>query len=334
MDVKTKVKKDKDLFVSEIECEKGWEKDLGKNFLSYRKTWQKVCENKLITEFPMHLNVELNRTCNYKCIMCPRTVTRNTNSQSEEPLMDTGLYKKVIDEASSNNLYALEVSFLGEPLLRKDLPELLSYAKHKGILDVRIHTNGLLLNEGISKKLLDAGLTFIQISLDANSKEIYEKIRIGGDFQAVVTNCLNFIKLKKERKLSYPVIKVSFVKMESNKNEMKRFVEFWKNKVNYISIQEYIDFKSFSQENKNIVNNSFVCPQLFQRLVIQWDGTVVPCCSDVNNKLKLGNAWDNNLKDIWNSGRLKAIRELHLSHNYHKISVCRACYASKSGISR
>lgn len=331
MGIKTKIKKDKGLFVSEIECVKGWERDLGKKFLSYRKTWQKVCKNKLVTEFPMHLNVELNRTCNYSCIMCPRTVLKIRNSENKEALMDVGLYKKIIDEASKNNLHALEVSLFGEPCLRKDLPELLSYARRKGILDIRMHTNGALLSENISKKLLEAGLTFIQISLDANSKEVYEKIRVGGDFKTVKKNCLNFIKLKNSRRLSYPIVKVSFIRMEDNKKEIKEFIEFWKNKVNYISIQENIDFKNLLQENKRAINSNFVCPQLFQRLVVQWDGTVTPCCVDANNTLKLGNIKENSLKEIWNSKKLKAIRELHLSFNYHKIPVCSVCYASKNG---
>jgi len=338
MDIKNKVRKDKSFFITEIECITGGEKDLGKKFADYRKKWNEVCEKKHITEFPMHLDVEVNLTCNYKCVMCPRTVLNIGDKENKKLLMDVDLYKKILDESSDNNLYGIDVSFLGEPLLRKDLPELLKYAKNKGILDIRMHTNGSLLNESVSKKLLDAGLIFIQIALDANSRETYEKIRVGGDFDKVKQNILNFLRLKKERGLSYPIVKLSFVRMNVNENEIKEFIEFWKDKVNYITIQEYINPYNLQKNNlkpeesnyrNDLVDENFICTQLFQRLVIRWDGTVIPCCNDFNNKLKLGNVKENTLKEIWDSEKLKHVRTLHLNHEYYKIPVCKTCYESR-----
>jgi len=224
----------------------------------------------------------------------------------------------------------IDFTGLGENLLNKSFIEILKYAKLKKIT-IEMTDNFCLMNEEISKELLKIGISVVVVSIDGATKKTYEKIRVGGESQVVKKNCLNFIELKKSRKLSYPVIKLSFIKMEINKKEIKGFINFWKDKVNCISIQKYINFKGFLQENKNIINDNFVCPQPFQRLVVQWDGTVMPCCADINNTLKLGSARKNSLKKIWNSRKLEAIRKLHLNHKHYKISTCRTCYVNKNG---
>ncbi len=62
----------------------------------------------------------------------------------------------------------------------------------------------------------------------------------------------------------------------------------------------------------------------FSRLSILEDGTVVPCCIDLD-AMKLGNIKEKSLKEIWNSDKLKKLRKLHLEGKFYQIPTCKEC---------
>lgn len=55
------------------------------------------------------------------------------------------------------------------------------------------------------------------------------------------------------------------------------------------------------------------------------DGTVIPCCGDVTNKLALGNAADGDLEDLWLGKQIFEYRMLHLEGRWRDIEACRKC---------
>ena len=60
------------------------------------------------------------------------------------------------------------------------------------------------IDEQKAKELLELGIDTIFISIDAATKETYEVIRVGSDFNRVVNNIKHFLEMKKERKLIFP----------------------------------------------------------------------------------------------------------------------------------
>ena len=72
----------------------------------------------------------------------------------------------------------------GEPLMRKDLPEIVhEISKVHGLKDLSLTTNGLLLGGGTAKKLCDSGLKRVNISLPSLNAETYRKLT-GGNLAA------------------------------------------------------------------------------------------------------------------------------------------------------
>ena len=63
----------------------------------------------------------------------------------------------------------------GEPLVRKDLPELAKYATNKGMRAV-ISTNGTLIDRNMAKILKDVGLSYVGVSLDGG-EEVHDAFR-------------------------------------------------------------------------------------------------------------------------------------------------------------
>ena len=77
-----------------------WKDLRDKEYKDYRKKWQEIPENKTLTEFPIHLDIETTNICNLLCPMCPRTVHIANESFSELGSITKDDFKKIIDQAA------------------------------------------------------------------------------------------------------------------------------------------------------------------------------------------------------------------------------------------
>ena len=101
--------------------------------------------------------------------------------------------------------------------------DMLKQSTNAGIFDTWLHTNGQMLNEKNGRKLIEGGLKKLNISIDAYSKETYEKIRVGGKHDKLLKNVKTF-EIKKEYKADYLRVRVSFVEQKDNFHEKKIFI--------------------------------------------------------------------------------------------------------------
>ena len=74
-------------------------------------------------------------------------------------------------------------------------------------------------------------------------------------------------------------------------------------------------------------DESFSCPQLYQRIIVAADGKVLMCSNDEENMNVIGNLYKENLYDIWHGEKLREIRELMKKPcGFKDIPVCNKCY--------
>lgn len=205
---------------------------------AYRDTYAKAQNLRIITPYPTQIDFELNATCNLACPMCP--LSTESNAQKTHINFPYELFCKIIDDGVPRGLRAIKLNYLNEPLLRKDLEQFIAYAKRAGVLDVYFSSNGLLLNPNRIQSLMDSGLDRIQISIDAHSKEVYDIIRPGGDYNRVIQNVLALIATRKQRGSITPLVRVNFVRTERNEHELESFVGFWRDKADMIGVQEMV----------------------------------------------------------------------------------------------
>ena len=84
-------------------------------------------------------------------------------------------------------------------------------------------------------------MTRIRFSLDAINPETYSTVRVGSIPLARVTkNIMDFLELKEKGGYKLPVVGVSFCKVKQNEDEVDEFIDFWKDKVDLISIQQFM----------------------------------------------------------------------------------------------
>ncbi len=111
--------------------------------------------------------------------------------------MNLNEFKKILNNFPE--AFRVNIQGMGEPLLNKDIFEMIKYAKAKKKF-VTITTNATLLLKEKARELIDSKIDRVIISLDSPKKETYERVRLGSNFNAVVENISNFINLRAENK--------------------------------------------------------------------------------------------------------------------------------------
>jgi MoaA/NifB/PqqE/SkfB family radical SAM enzyme len=127
--------------------------------------------------------------------------------------------KKLVDEIADWGIDHISLAG-GETLVRKeDVVELIKYASNKPHMRIDLITNGYLLNEKVCKKLLEANVSKISLSLDGAKKETHDFIRGRGSFEKVIKAAKILVRLKKEVK-SEVELEFTTVVMRQNFREL------------------------------------------------------------------------------------------------------------------
>lgn len=122
--------------------------------------------------------------CQCDCACCSAGIFRKFYKDSEEMSLDT--IKCKIEEIGKLGVPRIHLVG-GEPLLRKDIVEIVKVASEQGLI-VFLETNGLLLTEAMIYKLRDAGISSINISLDSYDNKKHDELRsLSGVFDSAVT---------------------------------------------------------------------------------------------------------------------------------------------------
>ena len=215
-------------------------KIIGKKFVDYRKTWDAANNFEIVTDFPLFLHVDMNQTCNYKCPHCIIAYKDEVEGYYEGKNLNFEDYKKIVDEGSDYNCPSISPQGNNEPFLIKDLHKYINYAYKKGFIDIMLNNNGSAITPKRAQQVLDSGLTRIRFSLDAYSAESYPKVRVGAiPLEKVKKNIETFLNLKEQGNYKLPVTGVSFVKMKHNEHELDDFINYWRDRVDMVSIQTF-----------------------------------------------------------------------------------------------
>lgn len=296
-------------------------------FKDYRKKWREWPENFHVGEFPLFIDVEVTSACNLKCHFCATTFLDNAIGKG---FMSFDIAKKIIDEGRDNNLCGVKFNIRGEPLLHSEIHSFVKYAKKSGLIDVYFNTNAMLLTDDVANKLIDAGLDRISISFEGYIKETYESHRVGADYQTVINNIENLQNLKRRLKVSHPKVRIQTVMLPDIEPIFDKYKEFWSKYADEVAFLDYKDMKA----KKRGIEYPWVCPQIWQRMAIRWDGTILPCNHDDDGLLSLGNVSKVSIKSAWHSEKLTRIRNVHVKGQAHKVDACDGCYLRDSEIGK
>ena len=280
---------------------------------------------------PVRLWIETSARCNLACRLC---VNKDIDAFHKGD-MDFGLFKKIIDEADD---YVSDVNLFhrGEPLLNKNIVEMVQYAHDKNI-KTRIHTNGTLLNNGLSEMLIRAGLNFISFSVDGYTQETYEKNRINAKYDSTMENILDFLKIKKQLGIKTPFTVVQVMEFDENLSKeefqsqktkfIKRFDGLGLDKLairtphNWGGLLEIAGLRKIDRKNDKLIPCTFP----WYSITVFYDGMAHLCPQDFGGEILLGDLNKESLKEIFNNDVIRAVRNRFKNRDVKDLSPCNNC---------
>ncbi len=307
----------------------------GEKWVEYRKKWDRASRMEYTPDFPLFVRFETKFRCNMRCKMCVHGHPELEKGYSYPGEMDFKTYCRLIDECAEHNCPSIGMNHANEPLLDKDLIERINYATEKGIMDIHLNTNAMLLTEEMSRALLNSGLTRMCFSLDALSRETFEKIRIGGNYDKIMNNINTFLRLRAEMKKQIPLTRVSMVLQEDNAHEAEEFKKYWVDKVDYVALQRFVPISPFEEDdsdemahakNETPMEGKQKCSYAFESVFIHGDGLVLPCAAHKARKIAIGNIHNDSIYDIWHSEAMENIRNCHKKGDISSLKLCPACF--------
>jgi MoaA/NifB/PqqE/SkfB family radical SAM enzyme len=120
----------------------------------------------------------------------------------------------------------LGLTGIGTSYLNKDYHKMLSYAKSKGtLIETFDHFNDLKDDDHI-RELINTGMDFLFISIYGGTKESYEKVMRGGNFDKAMHNIRRFVALKKQMKKRFPILSFHYIITKDSKDSLSTFLDF------------------------------------------------------------------------------------------------------------
>ncbi|HLG16594.1 MAG TPA: radical SAM protein [Blastocatellia bacterium] len=171
----------------------------------------------VVSNPPVCLYLETTNRCNLFCQHCPRTfasVERPADLSFEQ-------LKTIVDQVP--NLKQAVLHGIGEPLINKELPQMIRFLKDRGVY-VLFNSNGTMLYPHIQQSLIDSGLDEFRISLDAADAETFAKVRGLPRFDLIVNNSREFVALKKKLGVDRPRISLWLVGLKETIGQLEAFV--------------------------------------------------------------------------------------------------------------
>jgi radical SAM protein with 4Fe4S-binding SPASM domain len=251
----------------------------------------------------------------------------------------------------------MQFYFQGEPLLNKQLPEMIAMAHQVGLYTI-VSTNAQALSRSTAEALVKSGLNRIIVSIDGFSEESYAAYRVGGSLHKALEGLQHLANAKAELH-SHIRIELQVLRLRSNEHEWK-----WIKK-NYKSLgATHLVFKTAQLYNfehghplmptderhsryKKTADGTYVhkksshlsplalslhrlialqpCLRLWSGCVITTSGDVLPCCYDKNHRHAYGNITQQSLAEIYHSTKANALRRRVLRHQGKPLEMCKNC---------
>lgn len=202
-------------------------------------------QGKRVTKSPMYLQLHLTRKCNLDCYYCG---AEEFVKKETEPELNTEEWGRLLMRLKEIQVF--DVSFTGgEIFLRKDIFEILETAVTCKFPKMRLTTNGVLISDGIAKRLMRLNLKNIEISLDGD-KETHDSLRGAGSFDQSLEGIKHLVN-----------------------NEIIPFIRFTPLKSNYKSLKGMVDIL-YSLGIRKLVFNSLKttgkCTKIYKDIMLHF----------------------------------------------------------------
>ena len=307
----------------------------------------------VLKSYPRRIVLELTNACNLKCIMCGRDESDFVYNFFDLNHLD--LLKPIFEYIEEVTLFGW-----GEPTIHPKFRDILEFLNGHPVRKYFV-TNGSTLHR-VKDYLFDFKVDIMAVSLDGATAAVNNGIRVNSDFDRIVSNLRDIVRIKKEKNLDYPYINFVFTLMKRNLRELPDMVDlaydigidevkavyltsFGENlreEILWNSIDEVKAVFSETEARGNDLGIKVKLPyvqgediageKLHKDCYVGWrdffigsDGYIRPCQS-ISKRLFHISKYDK-FKDAWNSKELIEFRSV-VNDDVSMWEECRRCYQS------
>jgi len=289
-----------------------------------------------VNHLPTFVSVEPANFCQLQCPECP--VSKNKASKQ---CLSLEQFNRILAQIK-DHVHTIQFYFQGEPLLNKELPEMIKSASEAGIYTI-VSTNALAMTPLLAERLMLSGLSRIIVSVDGMSEESYSAYRVGGSLHKALDGLMH-LRQAKDKTGSRTHIELQALRLRSNEHEwdaMKRqyrmigadsltlktaqFYDFEHGNPLMPTSQKYSRYKKGKDGLYHLKRKpSCSCRRLWNGCVITVSGEVLPCCYDKSARFSFGNILTTPLSAIWHGERANRFRRTFLQKR-SRPSMCANC---------
>lgn len=187
-----------------------------------KRTWGRIAHP---TTYPKVMEFELSNRCNLECVMCNGYFSSSIRRNREKlPPFHSPYDDRFVEQLEEFLPHLTDAKFLGGEPFMIDIYLRIWDRIRKVNPNIRIHitTNGTFLTDRV-KQLLEGLRAGIIISIDSVNRDTYNRIRINGDFDRVMTN-LDYLREYTRRKGTF--ISIAACPITLNWHEMPQMLQF------------------------------------------------------------------------------------------------------------
>jgi molybdenum cofactor biosynthesis enzyme MoaA len=284
-------------------------------------------ENRAATA-PDHVQIQTITGCNAKCIFCPNGKTRRDIPRGRR--MGWNLYRSIVDQCIELGIRRYSVYLMNEPMLDRELAERVAYvsARIKKPQYVKVTSHGGLLTEHMAKALLDSGLDKLKISVQSLDADTYWNI-MRLPLEKTLKNIDHFLELKKKGGYKLPRLEIVMVDSIQTHDEIPGIRRYWQDR----EVKLYVEPVENRADQHNIRDTAIGehrlktfswCRRLMEQIYILYNGRMVQCCADWEQRSIMGDLNSHRLADIWYGQRYTDYRR-RFAEGDVKGMICACC---------
>jgi len=276
---------------------------------------------------PSFVQFETSTNCNAKCTFCPHSKMKRHGRAKWSTLM------KVMHELIPTAEYVAPF-LLQEPFLEPRLIPVLANIKHINPKSkTMIYSNMGFVEQGKIEEILDRNLLDeLHISFYGPNKRIYNQLQPPLNWEKTKENIKAVVHIRQKRGRKRPLIIMQYLVIPELMQYVNSFIRKWGTLVDRVILTNYITFqgdmpKISFDESKWLGNPAHrtPCEKLWSDINIHFDGTIVPCCVDWDERMPLGNINETPVGKIWYGEKIMWLRKMHTEKRWNDITMCRNC---------
>jgi MoaA/NifB/PqqE/SkfB family radical SAM enzyme len=287
---------------------------------------------------PFTIYVEATNICNYRCVYCPESFDNFEERSGGQFRMDLSAFERVAGQiADMGGVKTLNLYMMGEPFVNRNMPDFIRIAREKKIAGrIVVTSNASLLNEAVARRVIDAGLDYLRVSVyggapEAQARRTQSKIPL----DRVWRNVRAFRDMRDALAGRTHV----YVKMIDSGDavENRAFLDLFGPVADEVVVEPAMNWNDpaegvLAQTDRDAMlasthfrNRKTVCAFPFYTLVVHSDLRVSVCCVDWAKEAVVGDLSKETLSDVWRGDALRAFQMAHLEGRRGALDACRNC---------